>query len=196
MKSMSGIPASGGLLRRLQRLSLRIHAITYSGDGKTLLVGGGTPGEYGEVSLVDAKTGERVRVFGTFDDIVLAAAFSADEKTLAAGSADRTARGYRLSDGAELWRESLHSDWVTGIAFSPDGKWVATASKDRTVKVLEAGTGKPFTTLSNGHRRQPIRPIAGQFEVYAVAFDSQRAPQLLWAAERRFSRVGSDQDPG
>lgn len=163
--------ASGSLLRRLQRLPIRIHSIAYSGDGKTLLVGGGTPGEYGEVALVDAKTGERVRVLGTFDDMVLATAFSADGKSIAAGSADRTARGYRLADGGELWRESLHSDWVTSVAFSPDGKWVATASKDRTVKVLEADTGKLFTTF-NGHRRQ-YAPHAGQFEVYAVAFDPQ-----------------------
>jgi WD40 repeat protein len=160
----------GSLLRRLSRLPARIHAITYSADGKHLLFGGGTPGEYGEVSLVDVKTGERVRVFGTFDDIVLAAAFSADGKTLVAGSADRTTRCYRSGDGAEVWRSSLHSDWVTGIAFSPDGKWLATASKDRTVKVLEAGTGKLFTTF-NGHRRQ-YSPHVGQFEVYAVAFDS------------------------
>ena len=161
--------ASGKLLRRLPRLPARIHALTYVADGKHLLVGGGSAGEYGEAALVDAKTGERVRVFGTFDDIVLSVAFSADGKTVAAGSADRTARGYHFADGKEVWRASLHSDWITGVAFSPDGKWVATASKDRTVKVLEAGTGKLFTTF-NGHRRQ-YAPHVGQFEVYAVAFD-------------------------
>ncbi len=160
---------SGKLLRRLPRVPARVHALAYSADGTRLLVGGGTAGEYGEVALVDAKTGERVRVFGTFDDIVLSATFSADGKRVAAGSADRTARGYRL-EGAELWRAALHSDWVTGVAFSPDGKWVATSSKDRTVKVLDAGTGKLFTTF-NGHRRQ-YAPHVGQFEVYAVAFDS------------------------
>ena len=162
-------PANSKLLRRLPRLPARIHALGYTDDGKHLLVGGGTAGEYGEVALVDAASGERVRVYGTFDDIVLSVAFSSDGKSLAAGSADRTTRGYRTSDGSELWRASLHSDWITGVAFSPDGKWLATASKDRTVKVLEAGTGKLFTTF-NGHRRQ-YAPHVGQFEVYAVAFD-------------------------
>ncbi|MBP3958083.1 PQQ-binding-like beta-propeller repeat protein [Gemmata sp. G18] len=162
--------ANGKLLRRLPRLPARIHALAYTADGKHLLVGGGTAGEYGEVALVDAKTGARVRVFGTFDDIVLAVAFSADGKLVAAGSADRTARGFHFADGKEAWRASLHSDWITGVAFSPDGKWVATSSKDRTVKVLEAGTGKLFTTF-NGHRRQ-YAPHVGQLEVYAVAFDS------------------------
>jgi WD40 repeat protein len=161
--------ATGSPIRRLQRLPARIHAIAYSSDGKSMLVGGGTPGEYGEVALVDARTGERIRTYGTFEDIVLSVAFSKDGKTSAAGSSDRTARGYRTADGAELWRESLHSDWVTGVAFSPDGKWIATASKDRTVKVLEGASGKLFTTF-NGHRRQ-YAPHEGQFEVYAVAFD-------------------------
>lgn len=161
---------TGKLLRRLPRLPARVHALAYSADGAHLLVGGGTAGEYGEASLVDAKTGARVRVFATFDDVVLSVAFSADGKSVAAGSADRTARGFAYPSGKELWRASLHSDWVTGVAFSPDGKWVATASKDRTVKVLDAATGKLFTTF-NGHRRQ-YAPHVGQFEVYAVAFDS------------------------
>jgi WD40 repeat protein/mono/diheme cytochrome c family protein len=161
--------SNGKLLRRLPRLPARVHALAYSAVGKHLLVGGGTAGEYGEVALADAKTGERVRVFGTFDDIVLSVAFSADGKTVAAGSADRTARGFTFADGKEVWRSALHSDWVTGVAFSPDGKWLATSSKDRTVKVLDATTGKLFTTY-NGHRRQ-YAPHVGQFEVYAVAFD-------------------------
>jgi len=160
--------ASGKLLRRLPKLPARVHALAYTADGAYLLVGGGTAGEYGEFALVDAKTGARVRVFGTFGDIVLSVAQSADGKTVAAGGADRTARGYSLADGKEAWRASLHSDWVTGVAFSPDGKWIATASKDRTVKVLDAD-GRLFTTF-NGHRRQ-YAPHAGQFEVYAVAFD-------------------------
>ncbi len=162
--------ATGKLLRRLPRLSARVHAIAYTADAKHLLVGGGTAGEYGEVALVDAKTGARVRVFGTFDDIALSVAFSANGKGVAVGSADRTARGFSFADGKELWRASLHSDWITGVAFSPDGKWVATSSKDRTVKVLDANTGKLFTTF-NGHRRQ-FAPQVGQFEVYAVAFDA------------------------
>jgi len=161
--------SSGALLRRFPRLPARVHALAYPPDGAHLLVGGGTAGEYGEVALVDAKTGSRVRVFGTFDDLVLSVALSADGKTVAAGSADRTARAYRADTGKELWRSALHSDWVAGVAFSPNGKWLATASKDRTVKVLEADTGKLFTTY-NGHRRQ-YAPHVGQFEVHAVAFD-------------------------
>ena len=52
-------------------------------------MGGGTPGEYGEVTLVDAKTGTKIRTFGTFEDVVLSIAFSPDGNRVAAGAADR-----------------------------------------------------------------------------------------------------------
>lgn len=162
--------ANGKLLRRLPKQPARIHSVSYSSDGKKILIGGGTVGEYGEAALIDSTTGERERVFGPFDDLVLSVSFSPDGKTIAVGSADRTARGYRITDGVEVWRSALHNDWVTGVAYSPGGKWVATSSKDRTVKVLDAVTGRLFTTY-NGHRRQ-FAPHVGQFEVYAVQFDS------------------------
>lgn len=160
--------ATGRLLRRLPGLPDRVQALAYSPDGARLLVGGGTPGEYGEAALIDPGGAGPRPVLGVFEDVVLAAAFSADGKTVVAGGADRTARAVR-ADGKELWRAAVHSDWVTAAAVSPDGRFVATASKDRTVKVLEAATGKLFTTY-NGHRRQ-YGPHVGQFEVYGVAFD-------------------------
>jgi WD40 repeat protein len=162
--------ATGKLLRRLPHQPARIHALAYSADGKKILVGGGVVGEYGDAALVDATTGAREKVFGPFGDLVLCVAFAPNGKTVAVGSADRTTRGYGLADGAEVWRSSLHSDWVTGVAYSHGGKWLATSSKDRTVKVLDGTTGKLFTTF-NGHRRQ-YAPHAGQFEVYGVAFDA------------------------
>jgi len=162
--------ATGKLLRRLPKQPARIHSVAFSSDGKKVLIGGGTVGEYGEAALIDAATGERERVFGPFDDLVLSVAFSPDGKRIAVGSADRTARNFSLDTGVEMWRSALHNDWVTGVAYSPGGKWVATSSKDRTVKVLDAASGKLFTTY-NGHRRQ-FAPHVGQFEVYAVQFDS------------------------
>jgi WD40 repeat protein len=162
---------TGQLLRRLPGLPDRVQALAYSPDGARLLVGGGTPGEYGEAALIDPKSPGPRAVLGVFEDVVLAAAFSADGTTAVAGGADRTARAFRTAGGKELWRAAVHSDWVTAAAVSPDGRFVAAAGKDRTVKVLEAATGKLFTTY-NGHRRQ-YGPHTGQFEVYGVAFDPQ-----------------------
>ena len=46
-------PSTGKLLRRLPGLAQRIQGLTYSADGSKLAVAGGTPGESGELALVD-----------------------------------------------------------------------------------------------------------------------------------------------
>ena len=171
--------STGKLIRRLGRLPARIQTILPFADGKKLIVAGGTVGEYGEVAVVDSLTGERLRVLGTFDDIVLAAKIAPDGKSVVAGGADRVTRAFSIETGTELWRSALHSDWITGVAHSPDGRFIATSSRDRTVKVLEASTGKLFTTY-NGHRRQ-YSPHEGQFAVYAVVFDPKGAAYSIGA---------------
>ena len=133
-----------------------------------MLVGGGTPGEYGEAALVDVATGERTKVLDIFGDIVLAAVFSQDGRRIAVGGADNGVRVYDSETGARLWTSNVHSDWVTALSFSSDGKYVASAGKDMTVKVNDAQTGELFTTY-NGHNRQ-IGQYKGQAPVYSVQF--------------------------
>lgn len=165
---------TGALARRLPSLPQRIQALTFDPAGRRLLVGGGTPGEYGELTLVDTATGRR-KVLDTFNDIVLTAVFSPDGTRIAAGSADTSVRVYAADTGMRLWAANLHSDWVTSVSFSFDGRFLASASKDMTVKVYEAANGALFTTY-NGHNRQ-IGQYRGQFPVYAVRF----APDSLLA---------------
>ncbi|MFO0821674.1 MAG: c-type cytochrome domain-containing protein [Gemmataceae bacterium] len=159
--------ANGKLLRRLPRQPARIHALAYSSDGKRVLLGGGTVGEYGEAALIDATTGNRDKVFGPFDDLVLSVAFAPDGQRIVAGSADRTARCFSAVSGEEVWRSSLHSDWVTGVAFSP-GR-------------LATSRGRPHRerpTATRGNRSRPTTdtaanlPCMPQLEVFAVQFDS------------------------
>ena len=159
---------TGALVKRWQHLPERIQALMFSKDGKTLLVGGGTPGEYGEVSLVDTATGQRSAVLDTFNDIVLSAAFSPDGKRIAAGSADAAVRVYNAADLKRLWSAGVHSDWVTGVSFSFDGQFVASSSRDMTVKVYDSASGDLYTTY-NGHNRQ-IGRYQGHAPVYAVQF--------------------------
>ena len=160
--------ASGKLVRRLGRLPLRIQTLSFNRDGSQLLVGGGTPGDYGELALVEFATGRVIRVLDTFDDVVLSACFQNDGERIAAGSADFSARVYDATGSRRLWSQKLHSDWVTSVSFSADKRFLASASKDKTVKIYEADTGTLFTTY-NGHN-QILGKYAGQNPVYSVKF--------------------------
>ena len=159
---------TGALVRRLGHLPQRIQSLVFSPDGKQLLVAGGTPGEYGEVSLVEPKTGS-IKTLDTLGDIALCAAFNADGSFIAAGGADAGVRLYETQSGHRLWTNKVHSDWVTGLGFSSDGRFLASSSKDMTVKVYEAQSGTLFTTYG-GHNRQ-IGQYKGQAPVYGVQFE-------------------------
>src|SRR4051812_23366151 len=121
--------ATGKLVRRLGHLPEKIQTLAYNHEGTQLLVGGGTPGDYGELALVDANSGARLRVFDTFTDVVLSACFRDDGQRVAASSADQSVRVYDTADGHRMWNMKLHADWVTGVAFSSDRRYVASSSK-------------------------------------------------------------------
>ncbi|MDA0587004.1 MAG: hypothetical protein O2820_03595 [Planctomycetota bacterium] len=179
-------PEAGTLIGRIGKLPERIQALSFSRDGSRLLVAGGSPGDYGEVCLVDLKTGMRSLVLGTFEDIVLDATFSPDESVIAAGSADRSVRAWNAIDGKLLWSSSVHSDWVTGVSISHDGRFVASSSRDFTVKTHDAKTGALFTTY-NGHQRQ-YGQFTGRFRIYDVEF-AEESPLAFSAGEGNAVRV-------
>ena len=162
---------TGKLSRRIGGLPQRIQSLEFTKDGKWLLVGGGIPGEYGEVTLVELATDKR-RVLDIFGDLVLTARFNADETKVAAGGAEASVRCYEVKNGERLWSMSVHADWVTSVAFSADGKYVASASRDHTVKVYEAD-GTLYTTYG-GHNRQ-IGQYQGQNPVYGICFTGNTA---------------------
>ncbi|MEO2032952.1 MAG: c-type cytochrome domain-containing protein, partial [Planctomycetaceae bacterium] len=161
--------ASGRLLRRIPDLPERILDLAFSRGGRHLLVGGGCPGDYGEVALFDLQTAKKERVFGTFEDVVLGVTFSRDGKRVAASSADHTVRVYNTT-GAALWEKRVHADWVTAVSFSHDDRFLASSSRDMTVKVFDVPSGHLFTTYS-GHRKQ-FGKNAGQHKVHDVVFSA------------------------
>lgn len=191
---------TGALRKRISGLPQRIQAVSFSPDGGTLLVGGGTPGDYGEAALVPAAGG-KTKVLDTWSDLVLAASFNREGRLAAVGAADGSVRLYDVATHKRLWAVRMHSDWVTGVSFSADGKFVASASKDMTVKVYETGSGTLFTTY-NGHNRQ-LGKYRGQNPVYSVAFtaDSPAAVSAgggtwlqVWEPEKARAEAGDAGD--
>ena len=146
-------PVTGQLVQRINHLPQRIQSIDWSKDDSRLLIGGGVPGEYGEVSLVNVGSGKRTRVLATFEDIVMDSNFNFDHSKVAAVSAGSRTQVVDLRSGQVMWESRVHSDWATGVTFSKEDRFVVTTSRDQTVKVQDATTGDLFTTY-NGHRKQ------------------------------------------
>ncbi|HEX6986732.1 MAG TPA: c-type cytochrome domain-containing protein, partial [Planctomycetaceae bacterium] len=85
-------PNDGRLVRRVQNLAERIHAVEFSPDGQSLAVAAGTPARLGEVKLFRIETGELVADLASAGDSFFDVAFSPDGSKLAAAGADRTVR--------------------------------------------------------------------------------------------------------
>jgi WD40 repeat protein len=155
-------PATGKLLRRLPGLPQRVQRLVYSADGSMLAVAGGTPGESGELTLIDPLGEKPSRILGSASDIMLGVALSPDGSLVACSGADRSVRVHEVSSGRELIHLKQFADWVTSVAFDREGLRVTASSLDKSVKVFEARTGKLQTTyvLHN----EPVLAVAFDFE--------------------------------
>ena len=160
---------SGELLRRIGAVPERVTSLRYSPGGERVLVGGGAPGDHGQVLSIDTRGRAPARVIHSTADIVNSVALGPDGKLAAVGSADRTVAVLRVEDGELLWTARMHSEAVTGVAFRRDGTLLASSSKDMTVKTYVVATGALFTT-HRGHTRN-IGKHAGHHRVFDVAFD-------------------------
>ena len=80
--------------------------------------------------LWDAASGKELQRL-THDDVVSAASFSPDGRTVVTASDDKTARLWDAASGKELQRLT-HDGMVLAASFSPDGRNVVTASQDET----------------------------------------------------------------
>jgi WD40 repeat protein len=164
----------GRLLRRISGMAQRTQGLAYSADGSLLAIAGGTPGESGELVLVDLRGNQPPRVIASSTDILLAVAISPDGSLVATSGADRVLRVLEVASGKELCQVKQFADWVTGVAFDRDGSSVAASSSDKLVKVFEARTGKLQTTYI-GHSEP----------VLAVTFDPESNKAVSAGADKK-----------
>jgi eukaryotic-like serine/threonine-protein kinase len=125
-----------------------VRGIAFSPDGKTLLTGGGVLDKSGEGQLWDALTGRLICTPLVHTDLVVAAAFSRDGRTVATAGQESTARLADVATG-RAGPVLTHSKPIFAIAFSPVDDLVLTASMDASAQLWEAKTGtavgKPLT---------------------------------------------------
>ncbi len=192
----------GSLVRRIGNLPQRIYGLSFSPDGTTLAVAGGTPGRLGEVRLVKFDTGEITRVLSSAADVVFDAQFSPNGQRLATASADGVVRVFNVVDGAEQLAMPSHSDWILALAWSADGAKLASASRDKTAKAYDANTGDLLATYST--HNAAVRGVAfnadgtevwslgsdNKLHRWAIADSAKKAEQALAAEGYKLVRSG------
>ncbi len=114
-------------------------------------------------------TSDKVRVYnadGTGSSLVLRrpehgifmAAFSPDNRRIAAAGVDHTVRIYNADGAGPPNVLHGHTDHITTVVFSPDSRRIASTSWDATMRIWNAdGTGEPIVLRHNG-------------QIYAAAF--------------------------
>jgi WD40 repeat protein len=130
------------LVRRIGGLPERVNSIAWHPGGKLLAIGGGSPGMWGTVMLVNLAGDDEVQVLCDLAETVQSVAFSPDGHRLVAGCGDRTVRVFETSSGKEERVLKHHADWVQSVAFQAAGKLALSSSRDRTVRVFDAATGE------------------------------------------------------
>ena len=128
-------------LRRLMGTAERILSLAYSADGKLLIAGGGTPAQFGEIQIWDAKNGKLLRSMRATSDTVFGASLSPDASKIAVGCTDNSVRVFETASGKELYKINNHENWVLATVFGTDSKRLVSVSGDRAAKLIDAASG-------------------------------------------------------
>jgi len=147
--------------------------VTFSPDGRQVLIGGG-----GILHLYDVGTGKWLRTFEG-ECCVMGVAFSPDGKQVLAGGTDYAAHLWDTETGKMLRTYQGHG-WVDSVAFSAEGKQVLTGWWDKTACLWETETGKLLQTCQ-GHLAW-VLSAANSPDGRFIATGSSDSTTRLWDA--------------
>lgn len=126
-------------------------SLSFTRDGRQLLIGGGRHGHSGCAVLVDIASGDRIAKVGDELDIVLAADISPDKKLIALAGPGRVVRVFDSLSGQLLRELKKHTDWIYSLRFSPDSVLLASGDRSNGLVLWEADSGNIYADLP-GHR--------------------------------------------
>ncbi|MFN7876086.1 MAG: c-type cytochrome domain-containing protein [Pirellula sp.] len=126
-----------------------ITTLAYSRNGKQLLVGCGTPGDWGKILRFNLNSLQWDAPIGAESDTPLCMSESPDGRFLAVGNSSKNVSIYEMATGKLVHTLKKHTDWVTFVTWSPDGLLLATGDRFGSILVWEAQSGNVFTNLRN-----------------------------------------------
>lgn len=191
--------AATGAIAARQRVGVKpISSIAWTPDAATLVAGTWD----GAIHVLDAGSlAERRRidlpdegVYTAINDV----AIDASGTLVAAAAKDRTARVYRLADGAAVATLRGHGDAVESVAFAADGARLLTASGDATIRIWSLADLEAPPLVLRGHVAT-VRGAAwvpGEEDVLSCGLDETLRTWCsgdLHAPERRFA-IAADPD--
>ncbi len=169
---------SGKLLGALAFPEGEVHALRFSGDGKTLLVAGGVGGQAGAVVGYEVGTWKRQFALTDETDAVLATDISADKTRVVFGGPARLVKVASIPDGKVIHTFRKPTDWVLSVGFSPEGLLVAAGDRFGGLFVWETKSGKEFHTL-RGHTKA-VTGLAWQADSDALASCGEDGTVRVW----------------
>ncbi len=153
-------------------------SLSFTRDGKQLLIGGGKHSVEGCAVLIDIATGERVTKVGDELDIVLAADISPDKSRIAIAGPQKIVRIFDSLTGDLVIEMKKHTDWIFSLRYSPDGILLASGDRSSGLIIWEAETGTLYSELT-GHKGE-IRSIDFRADSNVLASACTDGTIKLW----------------
>ena len=150
----------------------RADSVAFSGDGKTLAIGGDG------VRLWDVATRRQIGTPLASGPVILVA-FSADGKTLAIATDDGTVRLWDVATRRQIGSPLAVGRAVGAVAFSADGTTLASGSTNGTVRLWDVATRRQIGVTLTGHIG-PVHAVAFSPDGKTLASGSDDHTVRLW----------------
>jgi WD40 repeat protein len=134
----------------------RVTAVRFISDTE-LAVADGAIANRGNISILDAASGQIKTSWVAHKDLVNDLSASGDGKLIASAGADRLAKIWELPSGKEVAQFEGHSGSVYGVALKSDGTELISVGADKTLFVWDVKTRDSFVTMHD--RKQPLTSV-------------------------------------
>ncbi|MEQ1829304.1 MAG: c-type cytochrome domain-containing protein [Pirellula sp.] len=169
-------------------------SITFSRDGKLILIGGGRHSVGGYAALHEIATGKRIARVGDELDVVFSADISDDNQLIALAGPQKMVRVFETLTGQLKYEQKKHTDWIYCVRFSPDGLLLATSDRSSGLVVWESHSGRLYMDLP-GHKGE-IRSLAWRPDSQALISGSFDGTLKIWDMNEGKQIKSWDAHPG